>query len=47
MEQSDIKEIVDLLEKALRIECWDTVEESVSYLKEYLDEDTVDGYLEE
>lgn len=47
MEQSDIKELVELLEKALRLECWETVEETLIYMKEYLDENLSDGYLEE
>ena len=46
MEQSDIREIVELLEKALRLECWETVDESVSYLKEYLDDESFDGFME-
>jgi hypothetical protein len=43
MDQSDIKEVVRLLEHALRSECWDSVEESVAYLQEYLDDDTFEG----
>jgi hypothetical protein len=48
MDQSDIREIVDLLENALKLECWDTVEESISYLREYMDTtDILDGCIEE
>ena len=47
MNQSDIKEIVELLERALKIECWETVEESISYLREYLDDtDILDNHEE-
>jgi hypothetical protein len=47
MDQSDIKEVIRLLEYALSSECWDSVEESVTYLKEYLDDGPFDGYVEE
>ena len=48
MNQSDIKEVIRLLEHALRSECWESVEESITYLQDYLDDnDPFDGYIEE
>lgn len=46
MNQSDIKEIIRLLEYAVRSGCWDSIEESITYLQEYLD-DPFDGCIEE
>lgn len=48
MDQSDIKEVIRLLEHALRSECWDSVEESITYLQDYLDDgDLFGGCMEE
>ena len=48
MEQSDIREVVKLLESAMKSECWDSVDEAILYLQDYLDDDSrADGFLEE
>lgn len=46
MEQSDIREIVKLLNSSIKTQDWDIVEEAVSYLKDYLDETCVDEDLD-
>jgi hypothetical protein len=47
MDQSDIKEIVKLLEHALLSECWDSVEESVLYMKEFIEDGKNDSFIED
>jgi hypothetical protein len=36
MNESDIIEIVDILNLAIKLSDWDSVEEAIAYLKEYL-----------
>ena len=38
MNESDIIEIIDILKRAKSTEDWDDVDETILYLKEYLDE---------
>ena len=47
MDQAYIKEILNLLKSSHKTEDWDLVEESISYLEEYLDESEYDDYDEE
>lgn len=47
MDQSDILEVVRLLEDAMKTENWDNVEEAVFYLKDYLDDRHLGDELEE
>jgi hypothetical protein len=48
MEQSDIREVVNLLECAIKSECWDNVDEAILYLRDYLDDDDYpNGIMEE
>jgi len=37
MNESDIKEIVEILKSAIKSEDWDEVDEAKNYLEEYLD----------
>jgi hypothetical protein len=39
MEQSDIKEVINILKNATEIQDWDTVEEAIEYLYEFYDDD--------
>jgi hypothetical protein len=39
MNESDIKELLQILNSALRSEDWNEVEEARNYLQEYLDTD--------
>jgi hypothetical protein len=39
MEQSDIKELLNILKNALKIEDWDSIEEAIEYLEDFRDDD--------
>ena len=41
MDQSDIKYVLEILNDAKQTEDWDTVEEAIEVLREFLDDDTL------
>jgi hypothetical protein len=43
MNESDIKEVIQILKSAMRSENWDEVEEATNYLQEYIDSFDDDG----
>ena len=38
MEESDIKEVINILKQARKLEDWATVEEAIEYLSEFYDD---------
>ncbi len=47
MDQSDIREVLNLLKSSYKTEDWYLVDDAISYLEEYLDESKSDDYNEE
>jgi hypothetical protein len=44
MEESDIKEVLDILKQAEKTQDWDLVNEAISFMEEYLDNEDESDY---
>lgn len=44
MDEFDIKEILDILKQAEKTQDWDLINEAISFMEEYLDEEDSSEY---